>query len=383
MSTIHDIKNKLYNFQNKDSILSVKKQIKEYLKVESLKNYYIPQTSDPLNLEIENREKTMEYVENINIPSKNYPQTNTQLKNIPKFSKPTTHPIKTISDKPNFKNKKETNSFESPKTSTPIQNKNGITFAKPTTEIKNTNNSISNNTKNNPVQQYRIFSDVNIITPKELTPSLNIEKKIDRKIFNYNKDRTFKNFEHLIPKQNIPLSEFNRRKKFIDSEILTTQSQTAINNKNIIEHIKNLKWLQKYAPNQKIDYEKEIQTYTDKYIFNQSYAAGKIEGLKEIKKNIIPLNPNKYKNDNNQKQEKENVSQDETNSKYSQNESFEISKITRSAKQIRNITVNIDAFNKGGINTQQTNLQHMDSRQIEDWFTEMCLRVVRNLETSY
>lgn len=60
-----------------------------------------------------------------------------------------------------------------------------------------------------------------------------------------------------------------------------------------------------------------------------------------------------------------------------------ITTITGSAKQVRNITVNIDAFNKGGINTQQTNLQHMDSRQIEDWFTEMCLRVVRNLETSY
>ena len=60
-----------------------------------------------------------------------------------------------------------------------------------------------------------------------------------------------------------------------------------------------------------------------------------------------------------------------------------ITAITGSAKQVRNITVNIDAFNKGGINTQQTNLQHMDSRQIEDWFTEMCLRVVRNLETSY
>lgn len=60
-----------------------------------------------------------------------------------------------------------------------------------------------------------------------------------------------------------------------------------------------------------------------------------------------------------------------------------VSKVTGSAKQIRNIVVNIDAFNKGGINTQNTNLQKMDSKDIESWFTDMCLRAVRNLELSY
>ena len=58
--------------------------------------------------------------------------------------------------------------------------------------------------------------------------------------------------------------------------------------------------------------------------------------------------------------------------------------VAGSAKQIRNITVNIDAFNKGGINTTNTEgLRGMDSHQIEDWFNQMLLRAIRNLEMSY
>ena len=57
--------------------------------------------------------------------------------------------------------------------------------------------------------------------------------------------------------------------------------------------------------------------------------------------------------------------------------------VTGSARQVRNLTVNIDAFNKGGINTQNTSLQHMDGSQIEAWFTEMCMRVIRSVETSF
>jgi TP901 family phage tail tape measure protein len=57
--------------------------------------------------------------------------------------------------------------------------------------------------------------------------------------------------------------------------------------------------------------------------------------------------------------------------------------VTGSAKQIRNITVNIDSFNKGGINTQNTTLQKMDVKQIEDWFIDACMRAVRNVELSY
>ena len=59
-----------------------------------------------------------------------------------------------------------------------------------------------------------------------------------------------------------------------------------------------------------------------------------------------------------------------------------IDKVVGSSKQVRNIVVNIDSFNKGGINTQNTSLQKMDSQGIESWFTDVCLRAVRNLEMS-
>lgn len=60
-----------------------------------------------------------------------------------------------------------------------------------------------------------------------------------------------------------------------------------------------------------------------------------------------------------------------------------VTSVTGSAKQIRNITVNIDAFNKGGINTQNTSLQKMDGKQIEEWFIDTCYRAIRNVEMSY
>jgi len=60
-----------------------------------------------------------------------------------------------------------------------------------------------------------------------------------------------------------------------------------------------------------------------------------------------------------------------------------LNKVVGSASAPRNITINIDAFNKGGINTQNTSLQNMDASQIEDWFTDMLMRVVNNAELSY
>ncbi len=60
-----------------------------------------------------------------------------------------------------------------------------------------------------------------------------------------------------------------------------------------------------------------------------------------------------------------------------------IDKVVGSSKQVRNIVVNIDSFNKGGINTQNTSLQKMDAKDIETWFVDTCLRAVRNLELSY
>ena len=60
-----------------------------------------------------------------------------------------------------------------------------------------------------------------------------------------------------------------------------------------------------------------------------------------------------------------------------------VDSVTGSARQVRNLTVNIEAFNKGGINTTNTNLKKMDENQIEEWFTEMCMRLVRSVESTY
>jgi len=58
--------------------------------------------------------------------------------------------------------------------------------------------------------------------------------------------------------------------------------------------------------------------------------------------------------------------------------------VAGSAKQIKNITVNIDAFNKGGINAGNTQgLNGKSAVDIEEWFTQMLLRTVRNLEMAY
>lgn len=58
--------------------------------------------------------------------------------------------------------------------------------------------------------------------------------------------------------------------------------------------------------------------------------------------------------------------------------------VAGSAKQIKNITVNIDAFNKGGINVGNTQgLNGKSATDIDEWFTQMLLRTIRNLEMSY
>ena len=58
--------------------------------------------------------------------------------------------------------------------------------------------------------------------------------------------------------------------------------------------------------------------------------------------------------------------------------------IAGSAKQIRNITVNIDAFNKGGINAGNTQgLNGKSATDVEEWFNQILLRTIRNLEMSY
>lgn len=61
----------------------------------------------------------------------------------------------------------------------------------------------------------------------------------------------------------------------------------------------------------------------------------------------------------------------------------DISSSSQKASQPRSITINIEALNKGGINTQNTTLAHKSTEELEDWFNEMMLRVVRNTELSY
>jgi TP901 family phage tail tape measure protein len=58
--------------------------------------------------------------------------------------------------------------------------------------------------------------------------------------------------------------------------------------------------------------------------------------------------------------------------------------VTGAARQIRNIMVNIDAFNKGGINAGNTSgLNGLNAEQVENWFNDMLMRTIRNLEESY
>lgn len=57
--------------------------------------------------------------------------------------------------------------------------------------------------------------------------------------------------------------------------------------------------------------------------------------------------------------------------------------ITTNATQGKNITINIDSFVKGGINTAHTNLQNMDETQLEQWMSNMFMRVIRNAEMGF
>lgn len=78
---------------------------------------------------------------------------------------------------------------------------------------------------------------------------------------------------------------------------------------------------------------------------------------------------------------------EDTNNNYSPNGSSSMGdatqSVTGSASQIRNITVNIDSFIKGGINTQNTEMQHMSGSEIASYLEEQLMRIIRNLETSY
>ncbi|MDB0616119.1 phage tail tape measure protein [Tenacibaculum dicentrarchi] len=60
----------------------------------------------------------------------------------------------------------------------------------------------------------------------------------------------------------------------------------------------------------------------------------------------------------------------------------QVNKVVGDAKQTRNISITIDALNKGGINLKGGATQGMTLQDVENWFNEAMMRVVRNAETS-
>ena len=60
----------------------------------------------------------------------------------------------------------------------------------------------------------------------------------------------------------------------------------------------------------------------------------------------------------------------------------DITKVTGAAKQSRNISITIDSMHKGDIIMNAKETQGMTLQQVEDFFNEMLMRVVRNAETS-
>jgi TP901 family phage tail tape measure protein len=60
----------------------------------------------------------------------------------------------------------------------------------------------------------------------------------------------------------------------------------------------------------------------------------------------------------------------------------DVNKVTGDAKQIKNITINIDSLNKGGINMNSSAANGLTLQDVENWFNEAMIRTVRNAETS-
>lgn len=121
----------------------------------------------------------------------------------------------------------------------------------------------------------------------------------------------------------------------------------------------------------KIEQMKKIETQ-----FIKIWKQATVEKKKESKDNALsPLDPNKT------------IIPPGSNNTTTNNKDSSlgdgVNNIVGSARQVRNLTVNIEAFNKRGINTANTTLQHMEPQQVEEWFTDAMMRVVRSLETTY
>jgi phage-related minor tail protein len=60
----------------------------------------------------------------------------------------------------------------------------------------------------------------------------------------------------------------------------------------------------------------------------------------------------------------------------------DVNRVAGSANQIRKIDINIDSFNKGGINVAQSAYAGMSREDLEAWFKEMLRRVIVNAENA-
>lgn len=58
----------------------------------------------------------------------------------------------------------------------------------------------------------------------------------------------------------------------------------------------------------------------------------------------------------------------------------DVNKVAGKAEQVKNITINIDSFNKGGINLSKEAGQGLSLQDVENWFKEAMLRVTLNAE---
>lgn len=64
--------------------------------------------------------------------------------------------------------------------------------------------------------------------------------------------------------------------------------------------------------------------------------------------------------------------------------SNDVGKVTGSAQQIKNLTINMDAMVKmGDFVSKHPEMAGKSPRELEQWFMELCARMIRNLETSY
>ncbi len=59
-----------------------------------------------------------------------------------------------------------------------------------------------------------------------------------------------------------------------------------------------------------------------------------------------------------------------------------IGNVTGAAKQVRNVTVNIEALNKGGINLKDGATEGLTLQDVEDWFSNSMMKIVRSAELS-